>query len=496
MSTTPIGEQSSLLGQLTAAEQVILHNRWASEAQLADWKRQAMEGPDPLPAAGRGMLASFLIERRLLSRELANDLDAIVRQQALLPSYLLLRKLGSGGMGTVFLATHLDSGRQVALKTMNARLVDDSDFVSRFHREAKALASVRHHTIAEIIESGEVEGHCYLAMEYIPGQSLMALLKAHRVLPEAYALGIARQVVDGLAHAWNTARLVHRDIKPENVLVIRSRSGEAIFPSTDQAKLIDFGLVKSSADDERLTQTGMTIGTPLYMSPEQVRGEKLDCRSDIYGLGATIYHLITGATPFLGGSPGAIMSAHLTEPVPDPGTRVPSLHPATRTLVMTAMAKEADRRFLTFEAMAASIDQVLAELGGKGGDSPRLLRKPMVLKTPLAVKRIEEGEPRTGEPKHTTSISQRRQDTGRAADPGRDSPTASRRSSEQRLRVGTGPVKVPAALPPSPPPAPDLARSAAFADDVDRPAGIGLLPWLALGGAVAALLAYLAISYL
>jgi len=243
------------------------------------------------------------------------------------------------------------------------------------------LIGVKHPNIAEVIESGECDGSCYLAMEYIEGPSAMDLLRENAALPEAYSLRIVRQVAEGLAYVYDHSQLVHRDIKPENILIVRGpRTGEK-FGDQDVAKLIDFGLVKSmTEDDQRLTQTGMTIGTPLYMSPEQVRGESLDGRSDIYGLGATLYHLLTGATPFLGSSPGAIMSAHLTEAIPDPVLRVPSLSPATRVICMTAMAKNPNERFLTYEALVSACNEAISDLTGRSDAAPKLLLKPMVLK--------------------------------------------------------------------------------------------------------------------
>lgn len=377
------GLASSLAIQLDAASALMLANNWVTKPQLDHIKMRVINANNPVPSAGRSLLAQFLLDNRLLPRDQVADLDALVRNQATLPEFLLSKKIGAGGMGTVFLAVHKATQRQVALKTMNARLADDKDFIERFHREARALEKVRNEHIAEIIACGETDGTCWLAMEYIEGPSLMSLLKEHRVLPEHYALNLTRQIAEGLGHVWTTAGLIHRDIKPENVLVIRHRLGDELFPSTDIAKLIDFGLVKSSNEDERLTQTGMTIGTPLYMSPEQVRGESLDCRSDIYGVGATLYHLLTGQTPFTGSSPGAIMSAHLTETVPDPGDRVPSLSKLTRQLVMTAMAKSIDKRYTTFEALIAACNEALSSIDHKSGSMPRLLRKPMVLKNPM-----------------------------------------------------------------------------------------------------------------
>jgi serine/threonine-protein kinase PpkA len=322
-------------------------------------------------------------------------------------------------------------------------------------------------------------------MEFIDGPSLMSLLKDYRVLPEAYALRIVRQVAEGLAHVWDTAHLVHRDIKPENILVIRNRSGGGdLFPADDAAKLIDFGLVKSDEKDDRLTQTGMTIGTPLYMSPEQVRGEPLDCRSDIYGLGATLYHLLTGFTPFTGTSPGSIMSAHLTEPVPDPGGRVPSLHRQTRDLVMMAMAKDPGKRFLTFDGLVKAIDEALMECGSKGNGTLRLLRKPLVLNKPQAAGKAKPDSDRIANP-----------------DPAGKPGTAPlvRRPLEQPTdgSPATPPAaEVPARSPVSPiplqkPPSTTIEKSKVFAEDPHAGLGIGVAPWVVLGFAVVGLVLWL-----
>jgi serine/threonine-protein kinase len=383
---------------LESAQAVILANGWSNETQIAKAKTALMRSPEPAATAGRSRLAQFLLEQKILTREQALDLDSIVVNQKNLPNFQLLKKLGSGGMGVVYLAKHIASGRTCALKTINARLADDGDFVNRFHRETEALSAVRHDHIAEVIETGEREGHFYLAMEFIDGPSLMALLKDYHALPELYSLRIVRQIADGLGYVYTAAGLIHRDLKPENVLIVRSRNSHDLFPEDDVAKLIDFGLVKSMDDkDERLTQTGMTIGTPLYMSPEQVRGEALDCRSDIYGLGATLYHLVTGTTPYNGSSPGTIMSAHLTQPIPDPSAKVPSLNPLTRSLIMTAMAKDVGDRFLNYDGLIKTLDKAIGALAGQTAGAPKLLLKPLVLKgaAAAAAARKNQGTDRT-----------------------------------------------------------------------------------------------------
>jgi serine/threonine-protein kinase len=508
---------SPLSTQLAAAIEVILANGWSDPTRVEKARLQLATALDPVPTAGRSKLAQYLVDQDVLSREQAQDLDLILRSQANLPGFTLLKKIGSGGMGVVFLARHLASGRECALKTLNTRLAEESDFVDRFHREAKALAGLQHRNIAEVLESGEIDGHCFLAMEYVDGPSAMTLLRDYRAIPEIYALRVIKQVSEGLAYVYQRAKLVHRDIKPENILIMRvpSTSGD-LFPEEDIAKIIDFGLVKSmKEDDQRLTQTGMTIGTPLYMSPEQVRGESLDCRSDIYGLGATLYHLLTGSTPFTGNSPGSIMSAHLTEPVPDPSSKVPSLSDATRRIVMTAMAKTAGERFLTHEALIGACSEAITALAGKGDGAPRLLRKPLVLKTTAAVRKSEReptppapGLPTLppsagGEPVSSRIIAKHR---GQNGSDGKIETGATHKLSRGVNGSGTTSAPLPsnAAAETEPlvmrphlphPAAPEPRHDAALEAEARAAAGesvrMGMLPWVVLAVAVAGLAAYL-----
>jgi serine/threonine protein kinase len=353
-----------------AVEAMILANGWAGPSHI--------ERIRPLVKDGRQLIRS-LVDQRIAPPECIAQFDLLIHIQAQLPEFQILKKLGAGGMGTVYLATHLETGNEVALKVISARLAGDSEFLGRFHRETEALMGLRHPHLANIIARGHTGQTHYLAMDHINGPSLSAMLKEYRALPEDYALRLLRQVAECLNYVSTSAGLVHRDIKPENILVQRVSTSGDLFPIDDEAKLIDFGLVKSADDDEHLTQTGMTIGTPLYMSPEQVRGEKLDCRSDIYGLGATLYHLITGSPPFKGTSPGTIMSSHLTDPVPDPGSLVPSLSAETRRLVTISMSKKVDDRFRSFDAMIKACDAALAVVAERSGGSIKLLRKPLVI---------------------------------------------------------------------------------------------------------------------
>jgi serine/threonine protein kinase len=504
-STAPAVKES-MSHRLSLAAKVIMTNGWAAQHQLDHAIAKALGGTHDHIGVGR-----FLVDLQVISRDQASELEEVLKNQVHFPTYMLHRKIGSGGMGTVFLATHLTSERQVALKTMNARLEDDKDFIGRFHREAKALGRVKHPNIAEIIDSGDSKGHCWLAMEFIDGPSLMSLLKDYRVLPETYALRIIRQVAEGLGHVWNSAHLVHRDLKPENILVIRNRGGGGdLFPADDVAKLIDFGLVKGEDKDDRLTQTGMTIGTPLYMSPEQVRGEVLDCRSDVYGLGATLYHLLTGFTPFTGTSPGSIMSAHLTEPVPDPGDRVPSLSKETRELVIMSMAKDAKSRFLTFEGMVKAIDQALEQCGSKGGGTLRLLRKPLVLNKPQkkpASDRVAKtsNDPITGstgrEEAGQGSASSRpttSRTKGPAASPEPEpisgSAALTRPATDRVINQGQAPIQPSSQAGTKSTTSNRVERSKVFDEDPHAKLGIGILPWVVLGFAIVGLVLWFLLS--
>jgi len=259
--------------------------------------------------------------------------------------YRVLRRLGSGGMAQVYLAEQQSLGRQVALKVLHAQLADDASYVQRFLNEARAAASLVHPNIVQIYEVGQVGGVHFIAQEYVQGENLAQVMQRDGALLPGLVLEVLRQVVSALCKAQEL-EIVHRDLKPENILL--SRSGEV--------KVADFGLARVlNTESKTLTQVGVTMGTPLYMSPEQIEGRPLDARSDIYSLGITCYHLLSGEPPHNGDTALAIAMQHINSR-PEPLESVRHDLPADLARVVhQMMSKQPEQR-------PDSPHQLLAEL--------------------------------------------------------------------------------------------------------------------------------------
>ncbi|MBN2217594.1 MAG: serine/threonine protein kinase [Pirellulales bacterium] len=253
-----------------------------------------------------------------------------------LGDYRLLRRLGRGAMAVVYLAEQCSLNRQVAFKVLRGDLVDDETYVRRFEREAKAAAALIHANIVQIHEVGCVDQVHFIAQEYVEGHNLRSWIAQHEKPDLAHVLSIMSQVASALAKA--AARgIVHRDIKPENILL--TRNGEI--------KVADFGLARlpSQGDPVELTQVGVTLGTPLYMSPEQVEGKPLDPRSDLYSFGVTCYHLIAGSPPFSGQTSLSVAVQHLRKE-PEPLERLrPDLPRPLCQMVHRMLAKDPKERY-------------------------------------------------------------------------------------------------------------------------------------------------------
>jgi serine/threonine protein kinase len=263
-----------------------------------------------------------------------------------IPGYVIERRIGSGGMGDVWLARHQTLDRVVALKVVRSDLANDPNYVDRFLREARAAAKVNHPRVVTVHDAGQTAGHLFLAMEYVPGGDAHDRLDVGP-MTEAEALTFLEAAAEGL-QAIHDAGLLHRDIKPENLFI-----GNDGLP-----KIGDLGLARSEAGDDRMTQTGHAIGTPAYMSPEQANGvANLDGRSDIYSLAATGFALLTGRPPFVGATPWATVAQVINDPAPDPRQCNAAVSPGVAEALRQALAKDPAQRPLTARDFAQSLRQ-------------------------------------------------------------------------------------------------------------------------------------------
>ncbi len=264
--------------------------------------------------------------------------------------YELIRKLGEGGMGAVYLARQLSMDREVALKILRRSLARNSSFVERFVREARLAGRLDHENIVRALDVGQSGDYHFLAMEYVEGRNLSVVLREKGQLEEREALEVTLQVARALEYA-HSREVIHRDVKPENVLLTPEGT----------AKLTDMGLAKQTGAESHLTQTGSMVGTPHYVSPEQARGDPdVDIRGDIYSLGATLYRLVTGQTPFQGSTAAVVMTKHLTEEPAPPREINANVSLSTSRVIYKAMAKNRESRYQVPSEMISDIKAVLA----------------------------------------------------------------------------------------------------------------------------------------
>ncbi len=318
-------------------------------------KKSAAEGAARADAESQDSPTAAGPESAVENSEEAHDL-----LNKMLGDFLILRRLGRGGMAEVYLAEQTQLKRNVAVKVLHKDRVTDATYLKRFQTEAMAAGSLSHPNIVQVLMIGEQDGIQYIAQEYVAGMNLREFL-ARKGPPEmALALRIMKQVSAAL-QAAHTAGIVHRDIKPENIMI--TRKGEV--------KVADFGLAQLTQRGERLnlTQDGVTMGTPLYMSPEQVNGSKVDVRTDIYSLGVTCYHMLSGSPPFKGETAISIAVQHLKQdPAPLENIRG-DLPPLLCRIVHKMLVKDPEKRYQSAQALLKDLKRVTAE-GESKGDSP------------------------------------------------------------------------------------------------------------------------------
>ncbi len=299
----------------------------------------------------------------------------------LLDRYRLLRKLGEGGMGTVYLAEHVTIKKRCAIKLLNPEYAHKQDLVERFLQEARAASMIAHENVVEITDFGAAHGSVFFVMEMLIGEDLSETIRRDAPLPWSRVAPIALQICRALAAAHNKG-IVHRDMKPENCFRVE-RHG-----NSDFIKVLDFGIAKvTSGDPEgtgpRLTSTGMIFGTPTYMSPEQAQGQSVDLRSDIYALGVILYELLTGKVPFSADNFMGILTKHMFDEPMAPSEAAPhaDISPEVEAIVLKALQKDRAYRFQSMEELSSAILDV-----GTGAD-------PVTVVPEARARPISEGRP-------------------------------------------------------------------------------------------------------
>jgi serine/threonine-protein kinase len=306
-------------------------------------KRKQTTGFTPVPAQNKN-------DRIQVS---AIDFDKLVGS-IIDNRYRILSKIGQGGMGAVFKAEQIHINRLCAIKIINPEFTHNEDALKRFNREAKLCARLNHPHAVTLYDFGEAaKGIYYAAMEYVEGETLSNVMKNVGALPLKRTLEIVRQVGSALEYAHNL-KIVHRDLKPENIMIAQQ-------DGRDWAKVLDFGIAKITMEDEKenLTRSGLVLGTPLYISPEQLYGEKVDSRSDLYSFALIVYEMLAGCLPFKGESTQAIMMKRLNqEPMRIKEVNSKALVPAgVEKVLMAALSRNLESRIATVQRFVEELER-------------------------------------------------------------------------------------------------------------------------------------------
>ncbi len=344
----PNPDNSSTLGLSTNLDtevgKVVVELQLATKTEIDFCREQQMQSSDP----NQRSLADLLVENNFITANQAKRLRSRVDEQrsSQIPGYQVLSLLGKGAMAKVYKAKQLSLHRDVAVKVLPKRMGGSAEFVERFYKEGRAAARLSHNNIVQAIDVGSTaDGLHYFVMEYVEGKTLYDIMQPAPVgegrnFSEAEALDITIQIAEALAHAHRRG-LIHRDVKPKNILLT----------SHGVAKLTDLGLAREKNDKAAAeSEAGKAYGTPYYISPEQIRGEvDIDFRADIYSLGATMYHLVTGSPPFDGDTPSAVMHKHLKQPLVPADHLNTALSAGIGEVIEVTMAKNRDERYPSTE---------------------------------------------------------------------------------------------------------------------------------------------------
>jgi serine/threonine protein kinase len=308
-------------------------------------------------------LTQALIDEQVITGRQLQRLRQMVEQEKsgqAIPGYKIKEKLGAGAMATVYKATQLSLDRSVAIKILPRKFSTNAQFIERFYAEGRAAAQLNHPNIVQAFDVGQAGEFHYFVMEFVDGQTVHDLIVANKRFNEQEATDIAISVAEALDHAHNKG-LIHRDVKPKNIM----------FTPQGVVKLADLGLARAVNDKEAAeAEAGKAYGTPYYISPEQIRGEvNVGIQADIYSLGATLYHMITGNVPFNGKNPNEVMQKHLKAPLVPPDHVNPKLSPGLSEIVEKMMAKSRKDRYKNCQEMLADLKAV------KRGEVPPIAHK-------------------------------------------------------------------------------------------------------------------------
>lgn len=298
-------------------------------------------------------MEQLLIEYGFITMTQLDRLKASIKESraaaSQIPGYKVLGKLGSGAMAVVYKAKQLSLDRTVAIKVLPRRFSEKADYIKRFYKEGKNAAKLNHNNIVQAIDVGEAAGLYYFVMEYVEGKTLYDDLSQGKVFDEPEAIDLITQLARALAHAHSN-NMVHRDVKPKNIMI----NTEGV------AKLADMGLARQTSDVEAAkSEEGKAFGTPYYIAPEQIRGEvNIDGRADIYALGATFYHMVTGRVPFDASTPAEVMKKHLREPLIPPDHINTALSAGVAEVIEVMMAKDKKDRYANAEELLTDLDAV------------------------------------------------------------------------------------------------------------------------------------------
>jgi serine/threonine-protein kinase len=337
---------------------LVVQKGWATPEQVQAAARKAKAEKITLSQAlvALGILSEVQVRRALGGPKAGSDKPRVLDPSVvtMIKGYRIEQRLGSGGMGDVFLAQQTSLERPVALKILPAALAKDEEFVQRFLSEARAAGKVAHENIVAAVDVGCSNGRYYFVMELVEGPTLQQKIEREGPIPEKAALEIAKQVARGLRHA-HAQGLIHRDIKPANIM----------FTAQNVVKICDFGLARRlGEEDTTLTMPGIVQSSPAYASPEQCRGRRdLDQRTDMYSLGVTLFEMLTGKRPFVAETSSELFIKHATEAPPSPQSLNPAISAAANQLVLRLLRKEPKQRFERYDELIDAIEGVQQSKG-------------------------------------------------------------------------------------------------------------------------------------